>query len=97
MRGHGEQHLLERKTLNKPEINIQHFYKLQHYGTVGRVTQKKNLQYLQSSILKKFSKKVIFFFFFFFFLLLYAVQKFTRKVKETIIAHRRLAQLISKI
>lgn len=52
----GGQHFSERKTLNKQEINIQHFYKLQHYETVGHITQKKNLQYVQSSILKKFSK-----------------------------------------
>lgn len=54
--GQGGQHFSKLKTLNKQEINIQYFYKLQHYETVGHITQKKNLQYLQSSILKKFSK-----------------------------------------
>lgn len=37
----GGQHFSERKTLNKQEINIQHFYKLQHHETVGHITQKK--------------------------------------------------------
>lgn len=75
------QHFTELKTLNKQEINIHYVYKLQHYEPVGHITQKKNLQYLQSLILEKFSKKQWFFFFFF---LIYAVQNFTRKVKETI-------------
>lgn len=51
------QHFTEVKTLNKQEINIHYVYKLQHYEPVGHITQKKNLQYLQSLILKKFSKK----------------------------------------
>lgn len=50
------QHFTELKTLNKQEINIHYVYKLQHYEPVGHITQKKNLQYLQSLILKKFSK-----------------------------------------
>lgn len=58
------QHFTEIKTLNKQKINIHYVYKLQHYEPVGHITQKKNLQYLQSLILKKFSKKLIFFFFF---------------------------------
>lgn len=40
-REQGGQHFSERKTLNKQEINIQYFYKLQHYETVGHITQKK--------------------------------------------------------
>lgn len=51
------QHFTEIKTLNKQKINIHYVYKLQHYEPVGHITQKKNLQYLQSLILKKFSKK----------------------------------------
>ena len=43
--------------LNKQKINIQHFYKLQHYGTVECINytggEKKNLQYLSSSTNKK--------------------------------------------
>lgn len=52
----GGEHFPELKTLNKQEINIQYFYKLQHYEPVGHITQKNNLQYLQFLILKKFSK-----------------------------------------
>lgn len=65
------------KTLNKQEINRQYFYKSQHYGPVGHITQKKNLQYLQSLIMKKLVKNSDFF------LLIYAVQNFTRKVEKT--------------
>lgn len=35
---------------------------LQHHETVGHMTQKKNLQYLQSLILKSLEKTVIFFY-----------------------------------
>lgn len=52
----GSQHFSKLKTLNKQEINIQYLYKLQHYETVGHITQKKNQHYLQSAIRKKFSK-----------------------------------------
>lgn len=74
--GQGRRHVQELTTLNKQKINIQYFYTLQHHETVGHMTQKKNLQYLQSLILKSLEKTVIFF------LLIYAVQNFTRKVKE---------------
>lgn len=55
--GQGCQHFQELKTLNKQKINIQHFYKLQHYETVGHITQKKNLRYLQSLILRSLEKQ----------------------------------------
>lgn len=53
----GCQHFQGLKTLNKQKINIQCFYKLQHYETVGHITQKKNLQYLQSLILRSLEKQ----------------------------------------
>lgn len=84
--GQGGQHFSKLKTLNKQEINIQYFYKLQHYETVGHMTQKKNLQYLQSSVLKKFSKNSDF--------LLLCCTKFYKKGKGNTIAHRHLAQLV---
>lgn len=55
--GQGCQHFQGLKTLNKQKINIQRFYKLQHYETVGHITQKKNLQYLQSLILRSLEKQ----------------------------------------
>lgn len=75
--GQGCQHFQEFKTLNKQKINIQRFYKLQHYETVGHITQKKNLQYLQSLILRSLEKQ-------WFFLHSFMPYKILqRKVKET--------------
>lgn len=75
--GQGCQHFQGLKTLNKQKINIHGFYKLQHYETVGHITQKKNLQYLQSLILRSLEKQ------WFFFTLIYAYKILQRKVKET--------------
>lgn len=58
--GQGCQHFQGLKTLNKQKINIHGFYKLQHYETVGHITQKKNLQYLQSLILRSLEKQWFF-------------------------------------
>lgn len=83
------------RNLNKQKINIQHFYKLQHYGTVECInyTGGKNLQYLPSSTLKKFRGKKSNFFSFFLFFLIYKLYKtYTRKEREYI-AHRYLAQM----
>lgn len=55
--GQGGQHFQKLKTLNKQKINIQCLYKLQHYETVGHITQKKNLQYLQPLILRSLEKQ----------------------------------------
>lgn len=55
--GTGCQHFQELKTLNKQKINIQHLYKLQRYETVGHMTQKKNLRYLQFLILTSLEKQ----------------------------------------
>lgn len=55
----GCQHFQELKTLNKRKINIQHLYKLQHYETVGHITQK-NLWYLQSLIMRSLEKQWFF-------------------------------------
>lgn len=60
--GQGCQHFQKLKTLNKQKINIQCLYKLQHYETVGHITQKKNLQYLQPLILRSLEKQWFFFY-----------------------------------
>lgn len=76
--GQGCQHFQKLKTLNKQKINIQCLYKLQHYETVGHITQKKNLQYLQPLILRSLEKQ------WFFFLHSFMPYKILqRKVKET--------------
>lgn len=48
--GEGSQHFSELQTLNKQKINIQYFYKLQHYETVGHQLRRGNLQYLQPQL-----------------------------------------------